>query len=954
MSYIRFTLLIYIYVLYNSGVLCLESNSYFNSADKVSFILSLLSKYRTTSFVGDYPTNKEVAQSMADLFLRPLLEVLEDKQLNISATCKTTLRNSYYNDDEQLKMFYITKLLSDSSKNKNDLTTYEDCMRKVYLYTEKDKPFNITGKFTYLMTTFEQSNNNNNTNYTLLSTDYGTRKFTFGLCLPSGCNETEYRSVIFLTLKNIAFLFTIDNPDQIDLLQLEDYRIQKDTNMNKLFFIELIPLGIFLLFTLIIIFGFFPFCIYKYFFKNPNYSRLDGDDKSTNRSQMGMDKKKRESSKLDASLPNNPNTSNFSNGGNLSVFSSEHYSKKTSYYKDYIQRMANPPKNISKKYNWKDYLQFKHSMSFLTNAEELFSYNLSSQSKNNDSDFKYIKGLRGISMIFLIMGSLFFDLFNSPVSVYGEFNFIRCIKSFFYAPFYFGMRYSPRILLSCSGYCLFYKFMHYLDNSYDEVIDEKVRKKRNKKKKKENADDYKKFDPNLMAKDEESESNQNLTSEYDSDEEEEEEENEDDSYNQFDPDHTIQKKDMMKIKESGRKLSDIRCSMLFGFYLRQIHKYILFVLVILFMRFSLINIFNLLFSFNTGPMWKYFHDKINNSQLSQLIIGMLSLYPMVPNQNGEDVFLNYLWLISNEIVFLIMTTIILHFGYKFKVNVSKFINGLIVFTMLVKFIFFVFNGPIEHFRNQTMYYYYFDFGNVIINPFYNYMYYLLGVFFGSMNYTLQKEMDYQDAENQEKPFLYSSIKNVKWFQKLSNSFVYTMSFVFICLIVLFSLLNWIVLRFFDEQTLLNNHLTDYLQNVFNNFFLMYDIDFVVIMIHFLAFALYLKGSSFIPNILTHPFWSIFDKFYVSFILVINPVFLYLLYQSETRINMNLYNCYLYSIIGGFLVFIVAGVFYILFELPLKKLIRLVIKSFKKGKLDDDEFLRKGESYRPLYKTETSS
>ena len=106
MSYIRFTLLIYICAVYNSGVLCLESNSYFNSADKVSFILSLLTKYRTP-FVGDYPTNKEVAQSMADLFLRPLLEVLEDKQLNISATCKATLRNSYYNEDEKLKMFYI-------------------------------------------------------------------------------------------------------------------------------------------------------------------------------------------------------------------------------------------------------------------------------------------------------------------------------------------------------------------------------------------------------------------------------------------------------------------------------------------------------------------------------------------------------------------------------------------------------------------------------------------------------------------------------------------------------------------------------------------------------------------------------------------------------------------------------------------------------------------------------
>ena len=65
---------------------------------------------------------------------------------------------------------------------------------------------------------------------------------------------------------------------------------------------------------------------------------------------------------------------------------------------------------------------------------------------------------------------------------------------------------------------------------------------------------------------------------------------------------------------------------------------ILFVLVILFMRFSLINVFNILFSFNTGPMWKYFHNTIDSSLVSQLILGILSLYPILPNQKGEDIF----------------------------------------------------------------------------------------------------------------------------------------------------------------------------------------------------------------------------------------------------------------------------------------------------------------------------
>ena len=138
---------------------------------------------------------------------------------------------------------------------------------------------------------------------------------------------------------------------------------------------------------------------------------------------------------------------------------------------------------------------------------------------------------------------------------------------------------------------------------------------------------------------------------------------------------------------------------------------------------------------------------------------------MFPIEKKEESYLNYFWMVYCEMLFFFFTSLFLFIGYKFKANSSRFVNGLIVLTVIGKITLFIYecfqSSSTNIIKYQTLFTYYFDSGTTIISPLYNYIYYLIGVFFGTMNYTIQKGMDYKDVDEQEKPFLYIAVKNVK-------------------------------------------------------------------------------------------------------------------------------------------------------------------------------------------------
>ena len=70
-------------------------------------------------------------------------------------------------------------------------------------------------------------------------------------------------------------------------------------------------------------------------------------------------------------------------------------------------------------------------------------------------------------------------------------------------------------------------------------------------------------------------------------------------------------------------------------------------------------------------------------------------------------------------------------------------------------------------------------------------------------------------------------------------------------------------------------------------------------------------------------------------MIINTALLFIFYQSETVLEINLVNILLYSVIGGVLTFIFTSLFYIFFELPYKRLIHLIISFINEKKENDD-------------------
>lgn len=832
--------------------------------------------------------NETIMQIIGKGLSQSLNKTLQNDTLRVSEGCKTGLQDKFMSNNTKKLEFYTTKLIEDSSKNKNDITSYDECMRKKHNY--KMSFVNETEPI-YLIIIVDKTNSSGGIEINITTLEYETLWYVVGVCLPNVCNEKEYKEIIFQLDKDMGRVIDLNNLSQLHVMSLNSVKERKKTSFSYLYS-SFIPLYIILLQIVIILFGIIPFCCFKCCFRNSQViSRYD-----SNKCQSEYNLLKGNGSFHD----------NINSYQNSSIISrrSDSGQKYNSSSNQIIQSI--------KHYNKKDFIQFKATLTIAANGEELFNYvNLSQSKINNDSGLIYIKGIRGISMILFIFGSLFFNLFNSPISVYGTKMFAHFLRNFFFPLFYFGLRYSPRILLSCSGYCLFNKFMNYLDDKYDIVVEEKVKK--------------------VITKQKENNNNK-------SEESQEEEDDDDESSIKSESDSesegktTLNKEnEITKYKQNLRKKGDIKWKFLLIFYGYQLYKYFMFAFTLLFIQFTLHTFIEVISGYKTGPMWEYFKRRILEDSASDMILGLIGCYKMFNAGKQEESFLNYFWLVYCEIIFFVITSFFLFIGYKFKVNCLKFFNFLIIITPIAKIGVIIYelasdkeDNRTRKFSYQTLFYYYFDFGSYFIAPYTNYIYYLIGVFFGTMNHTMQRGMDYKDVDEQEKPFLYAPVKNVKTFKRMSRLKIYTIGFILIMLIILFSYLYPITLQIMillgGPKPIIYN---TFLESWTINLILSIDIEIIVIMVHVIALGFYLKGENFINNLLTHNFWMIPNKFYFSFILLINPVILYVLYQSESRISFNIVNCILYSIICGILVIILSCFVYIIFELPYKRITKMI-------------------------------
>ena len=832
---------------------------------KFGILLNSLS----SSKINDGLVYNNLIEGMTELsqyILNKALNTSQSSSYNISSNCYNEINQLISTKNDRLN-FYTIKLIDDSSKNGNDLSTYHNCMTRKYNYNYTK--LNTSFILIKLDKTLRSENNATS------SLSYGLGRTMFGLCLPDMCSESEYIQLVNITYGELT---QITKQNKSDILRLEillmnygNYTENYGEYLLNINYFKLIPFFYVLIHMIVIVFNIIPFCIWKNCFKNNNGNRTG----SLNEDNILPD----DSVKFDfSSLTNSLNS---------------------------LDKDKSTTNIFDKIYNRKAFLRFKHDCYFSHNFYELFNYNATISQLNNDSGITYIKGLRGLSMIFYIFGNTFFIIFNSPVAIYGKNNFQGLMSSPLYWIFYTGIRYAPRVLLSCSGYCLFYKLMNYLDDAYEE-IDESKSQTENKETN----------DQSLISNSDQAEDSAKI------------------SFNQ--------KEEKQNTNEQSRNSSDIPFKLIFQFYCYQIHKYLLYILLILFIQFSLYDCIKIfLFGEKNGPLWEYFNKQMRNAKGKNIALELTSTYSFSAKGPRNEFFLNYFWLIENEIIFFILTSFILFIGYKYKKKVNIFFIIIIILTPFACYFLLIFatvqtNNSIRfvnYFKRTSWFYFTFNFGCVLSNPLYNYMYYLIGVFFGSLNYLIQKGITSFDLKEQGKPFLSLSMKFVKWYKNRTRKFLSISAIILMFFLFLISNYQQIAYLIEDAIGIDFYYIFDGRKNsddidngIIHGFFFLSDIIITTIFVHIICFGLYIKGGNYINDLLSHSFWSIFNKLYFSFIIMINPTILYILLQSESRINFNIQNCLLYSFITFFFTFILSSIIYSFFEMPYKRFIKLLFNN----------------------------
>ena len=797
---------------------------------------------------------------------------------NFSKDCNYLIKNIYFSNYTYTTAFFLKKILIDSTKNKNDFLTYENCIEKKDFPEIKD--LNFTVQPVFVIGIVDDIIKKNNLKNSLLSEKYN---YISSFCFPYGiykednkemCSSEDYDKLINVALQTFHNMNTSDI-HTMKILSNEFFPSEYVYCIISLIFIFL-PLLIWILLS-----------IYKEI-KIRSHER-------ENQIQQLIDSQ------------------------------------------DILDKNHKKDKLISKGYQFSKFYNYLHVFFNISkNVKELFNFTLNVTNFNNLNGITYIRGILGIAMILYILGQIFLVLFNFPSKSISQSNIYNTINNPFYALLFFSLRYAPRIILSCSGYILVYKFLCYIEQE--------------------------------------------------------------------------QKKYFIK------------------FLFLQSYRFILLIIVLLFMRFCLYYIDSII-SQRRRPMMEIYHYNINEHD--EYFFERLITFLLFSGGNNEfrkrQNLIQYFYLPLNEMFLFIFGTAIISFGYLFKFRIDFIIIILILSLFVIKIIFYI-NTLYKNEYYSTLYFYLYDYGELMLNPIFNLPYYLIGMYFGLVNFSIQKgvtlfklktnesyaliemfeneqdnemkeddDMNREDSDNvskddnnvikmnkisktindkngeevlklsnsyeysrkkksskkrkqkeekninfqknenedlddkiKEMPFLISPLKFLNYHRGYHRQNCFRILIIFFFIFIILSMfIHMIMILIYQKNNKenINNidlfSLKDIIPNYFLNIFYLVDIELIVFMINWIFFVLYSRSekSADIFDFFNNRYWSFFTKSYFSFTLISTPIIIYVFYQSETVVELYLGNIFLYFSIDIIFILVCNILFYSCFEFPCKKIFK---------------------------------
>jgi hypothetical protein len=247
----------------------------------------------------------------------------------------------------------------------------------------------------------------------------------------------------------------------------------------------------------------------------------------------------------------------------------------------------------------------------------------------------------------------------------------------------------------------------------------------------------------------------------------------------------------------------------------------------------------------------------------------------------------------------------------------------------------------EHYAPYILTYSYY--GKIVINPLSNLGIYFIGICFGIYLYTFQKEITAKKAAIQGKEFLNKISFNLLYILKgKKKTTYYYASYILLLLVIAVCIgqvfLNFDIVHKHNEIDGSDLDRTDEekdklftISEIFNYFFIIENEVIVFLTLKSIFYLEIIMNSEFLSFLKTD-FWRIINKIYFSYIIIVIPMILFFVYHTNTKILFNFTNIIFYSLIICFLSFVAGLFYYIIYEMPLKSLIRAFFRKKDKKKI----------------------
>ena len=122
--------------------------------------------------------------------------------------------------------------------------------------------------------------------------------------------------------------------------------------------------------------------------------------------------------------------------------------------------------------------------------------------------------------------------------------------------------------------------------------------------------------------------------------------------------------------------------------------------------------------------------------------------------------------------------------------------------------------------------------------------------------------------------------------------------------------------------------------------------------HFFMISCYISGRNSIFKLFNANMWSQYSKLYFWVIIFTPLINYYIIYKTETQLNLSFLIVLIYGAICGANLYVISLLFFVIIEMPYKRLIKLYFNIHsilnKSNEEDDDDDNEKEDKKNPLH------